>query len=129
MAARKNRKPKARTRLAGKPRRKSKVAAAAQPNEVPNGALGVPGPDVAKLEADLIRKYPQARIVSNSYRLAGDPEGFLGKRSVVIECAICGKKRRIATSDVFQTLTCSPECKREFQKLARESKDAASHQT
>src|SRR4051812_35747441 len=82
-------------------------------------------PDVPKLEAELIARYPQARILNGSYRLAGDPDdGWKKKATVVIECCVCDAKRRIATSDLWQTVTCSDECRKDHKKMAKESQSA-----
>jgi hypothetical protein len=88
------------------------------------------GPDLEKLEAALVEKYPAARIVPGSYRVAGSPDaGPLGekKATVTIECCVegCCQKRRICSSDVWQTVTCSRECRKQWKKfVAAQTKEA-----
>jgi hypothetical protein len=76
-------------------------------------------PDRIALEKELIAKYPDANIIPGSLLLAGDSMGSPTKRTVAIKCCICSDgTRRIATSDVFQTRTCSDQCRKLAKKEA-----------
>jgi hypothetical protein len=83
----------------------SHIPAAKAKNNVAPGE-----PDLRKDEEALQIKYPTRHIVPGSLMPSGGEFG--AKRSVAIKCQVCGKERRIATSDLFQVSTCGPECKK-----------------
>lgn len=90
----------AKTKPAGKPAKKAPAKAEKKPAVV----------DIKALEAELIKKYKNQKIVPGSLRDAGKVASFGNKRTIEIICqGDCGgTKRRIATSDLHQTTHCEP---------------------
>jgi hypothetical protein len=72
--------------------------------------------DPKAMLALLVAKYPDQDFVANSFKHAGDDNGMEKKASVEIHCCQCGTVRRIATSDAFQTRTCSDACRKAAKK-------------
>lgn len=94
---------------------------------LPETSRGVPGaaktPRPASrsaIEADLKARYPVAAMVSGSYRAPGAVDAFGAKATVEIVCADCQKKRRIATSDLWQVRRCV-KCAAVHSKAARKA--------
>lgn len=80
-----------------------------------------------KTEADLIARYPDAKIVPDSLLPSeeSDPNGpFAGKQTIEIVCCDCGAIRQIATQDLFQVRRCVP-CTKLRQKANKAAKRAA----
>jgi hypothetical protein len=77
-------------------------------NDAPHAMPSLPAqaPELAAIEAELARKYPQQRIKRGSLLPSGATAEFGKKRSVVILCRDCGAERKVATSDLFQVSKC-----------------------
>lgn len=94
-------------------------------NDTPPPAMSflpTQAPELAAVEAELVRRYPQQKIKRGSLLPSGATAEFGKKRSVVILCRDCGAERRIATSDLFQVSRCrgcTATAKRAAKKEAR----------
>ncbi len=81
-------------------------------------------PDLVAAEAELVRKYPDRKIVRGSLKAAGAVTGFGHKRTLIIRCENCDTERRVATSDVFHVRFCVA-CKKQARKAKKKAKNGA----
>lgn len=91
----------------------------ASPGSTPDSPPAVEqDPALARAEVELVHRYPTRRIVRGSLMPAGADPDFGHKRSVLIECEDCGRKRRLATSDLFHVGRCS-DCAKRAKKASK----------
>ena len=82
--------------------------------------------ELRQSERDLIKKYPDARIIKGSLRPGKPKDGFGTKRVVEIKCR-CGNIRTLATSDVFHCHGRCQDCIRKERNAARSAANAAAN--